>query len=125
MLSRRPTASPAPAAPDPSVTLSGVRPPPDNGTVTAVDRPARGAAPGATSPGSTPSPATTTTLPERSSSAPGAGGRIGEDIGVAGLRVVEDGAFVVEGEVARGGLGRVLLAHDARLDRRVALKEAL
>ena len=33
--------------------------------------------------------------------------------------------YVVSGEVGRGGLGRVLKAYDLRLDRRVALKEAL
>jgi tRNA A-37 threonylcarbamoyl transferase component Bud32/tetratricopeptide (TPR) repeat protein len=38
---------------------------------------------------------------------------------------VEHGHYVVEGEHARGGLGRVLVARDRRLSRTVALKELL
>jgi serine/threonine protein kinase len=43
----------------------------------------------------------------------------------ASLVVVDPASYVIEGEYARGGLGRVLLAHDARLGRTVALKEIL
>jgi WD40 repeat protein len=52
-----------------------------------------------------------------------------DSTGAAAVRV--DGArdessrYVVQSEVARGGLGRVLKAHDERLDRPVALKESL
>jgi WD40 repeat protein len=41
------------------------------------------------------------------------------------LRLVARESYVVEGEYARGGLGRVLLARDPCLDRPVALKEVL
>ena len=43
----------------------------------------------------------------------------------SGLRVVARDAFAIEGEVGRGGLGRVLLAREPGLDRSVAIKEAL
>ena len=38
---------------------------------------------------------------------------------------VADGRYAVSGEQARGGLGRILQAHDLRLDRTVAVKEPL
>lgn len=41
------------------------------------------------------------------------------------LPVVDRANYAVAGEVAQGGIGRILSAHDARLDRRVALKEML
>jgi eukaryotic-like serine/threonine-protein kinase len=41
------------------------------------------------------------------------------------LDVVDPAAYRIDGEYARGGLGRVLLAHDVRLGRTVALKEIL
>jgi serine/threonine protein kinase len=39
--------------------------------------------------------------------------------------VVSDGRYVIAGERARGGLGRILQASDKRLDRPIALKELL
>ena len=42
---------------------------------------------------------------------------------MAGLPVVDPEHYVVEGEFARGGMGRILLARDRRLRRPVALKE--
>jgi serine/threonine protein kinase len=41
------------------------------------------------------------------------------------LPVVEQGTYAIEGEHARGGLGRILRARDRRLDRPVAVKELL
>src|SRR5688572_19755126 len=41
------------------------------------------------------------------------------------LPVVAPDAYVNQGEHARGGLGRILRAHDRRLDRPVAIKEAI
>jgi serine/threonine protein kinase len=41
----------------------------------------------------------------------------------AGLGPVSPALYRVEGEFARGGMGRILLARDLRLDRTVALKE--
>src|SRR4051812_8270734 len=41
------------------------------------------------------------------------------------LARVERTAYAVGAEIARGGLGRVLRAHDQRLDRPVAIKELL
>src|SRR4051794_16064610 len=47
------------------------------------------------------------------------------------LRATIEGArsdstrYVIEGEIARGGLGRILRAHDEHLDRPVAVKELL
>ncbi|WP_170319320.1 WD40 repeat domain-containing serine/threonine protein kinase [Polyangium spumosum] len=43
----------------------------------------------------------------------------------ARLPLVDRSSYSVEGEVAQGGIGRVLSARDQRLDRRVALKELL
>ncbi len=43
----------------------------------------------------------------------------------SGFPLVDPAAYRVDGEYARGGLGRVLLAHDTRLGRAVALKEIL
>ncbi|MDB4968782.1 MAG: WD-repeat protein [Myxococcales bacterium] len=52
-----------------------------------------------------------------------------EDAYVPGTRLPEPASgetrYVVQGEFARGGLGRVLTAHDERLDRPVAIKELL
>ena len=42
-----------------------------------------------------------------------------------GLPIVDRGRYAVEGELARGGLGRILRARDRRLARTVALKEML
>src|SRR5262249_17265429 len=42
-----------------------------------------------------------------------------------GLPVLESGRYEIEGEFARGGLGRILRAKDKRLKRPVALKELL
>src|SRR5688500_10316091 len=39
------------------------------------------------------------------------------------LPVVDPAAYTVEGEHARGGLGRIVRARDVRLDRTVAIKE--
>lgn len=44
---------------------------------------------------------------------------------VARLPVVEKEVYRIEGEVAQGGIGRVLSARDERLDRRVAVKVLL
>lgn len=44
---------------------------------------------------------------------------------VARLPVVEKETYRIEGEVAQGGIGRVLSARDQRLDRRVAVKVLL
>jgi len=44
---------------------------------------------------------------------------------VARLPVVEKEVYRIEGEVAQGGIGRVLSARDQRLDRRVAVKVLL
>ncbi len=44
---------------------------------------------------------------------------------IARLPVVEKEVYRIEGEVAQGGIGRVLSAHDERLDRRVAVKVLL
>ena len=41
------------------------------------------------------------------------------------LDVVERNHYLIEGEYARGGLGRILEAHDQRLDRPVAIKELI
>ena len=41
------------------------------------------------------------------------------------LKVIERASYEVRGEIARGGLGRILEAHDHRLDRTVAIKELL
>src|SRR5438132_12426279 len=41
------------------------------------------------------------------------------------LLAVERRHYVVEGEIAKGGMGRVLAAHDRRLGRDVAIKELL
>ncbi len=43
----------------------------------------------------------------------------------ARLPLVDRASYSVDGEVAQGGIGRVLSARDKRLDRRVALKELL
>jgi WD40 repeat protein/serine/threonine protein kinase len=43
----------------------------------------------------------------------------------ARLPIVDREIYAIEGEVAQGGIGRVLSARDERLDRRVALKELL
>ncbi|MDI1483534.1 serine/threonine-protein kinase [Polyangium sp. y55x31] len=43
----------------------------------------------------------------------------------ARLPLVDRSSYAVDGEVAQGGIGRVLSARDQRLDRRVALKELL
>lgn len=44
---------------------------------------------------------------------------------IARLPIVEKGVYLIEGEVAQGGIGRVLSARDERLDRRVAVKVLL
>jgi len=56
-----------------------------------------------------------------------AAGASDEDLSDVVLDFDADGSrrYVLEGELARGGLGRVLLAHDRRLDRTVAIKEIL
>ncbi|HEX2574543.1 MAG TPA: protein kinase [Polyangia bacterium] len=41
------------------------------------------------------------------------------------LPFIDQGRYIVEGEHARGGLGRILKAHDPRLERTVAIKELL
>ena len=41
------------------------------------------------------------------------------------LRVVDPGDYEVRGEIARGGMGRMLRARDRRLGRPVAIKELL
>jgi eukaryotic-like serine/threonine-protein kinase len=67
-------------------------------------------------------PATTVTVP-----APGmpprrgGAGSAGEPAGEAAVTSPDD-RYVVEGEVARGGFGRVVTAHDTKLGRRVAVK---
>jgi WD40 repeat protein len=47
------------------------------------------------------------------------------ELGPADLATIEAGRYRVVAEVGRGGLGRVLEAHDRRLDRTVAIKELL
>src|SRR5206468_1438023 len=56
-----------------------------------------------------------------------AAGSPGDELSEIALDFDADGSrrYVIEGELARGGLGRVLLAHDRRLDRTVAIKEIL
>ncbi|HRI62968.1 MAG TPA: serine/threonine-protein kinase [Polyangium sp.] len=44
---------------------------------------------------------------------------------IARLPIVEKSVYRIEGEVAQGGIGRVLSARDERLDRRVAVKVLL
>ncbi len=48
-----------------------------------------------------------------------------ESIGARHLRVVDPRSYTVESEVAKGGIGRTLRAHDTHLDRPVALKELI
>src|SRR5690348_14661494 len=50
---------------------------------------------------------------------------LGGASGAGGLHPVEARRYEVGGEVARGGLGRILRARDVRLDRPVAIKELL
>jgi serine/threonine protein kinase/tetratricopeptide (TPR) repeat protein len=50
-------------------------------------------------------------------------GPAGAPAGVDGLAEVSPAAYQLEGEFARGGMGRILLARDRRLGRTVALKE--
>src|SRR4051812_35987995 len=62
-----------------------------------------------------------TAAPPEEDSAPGASA----PSCASGLPLVDPAVYRIEGEYARGGLGRVLLAHDTRLGRAVALKEIL
>jgi len=48
-----------------------------------------------------------------------------ESLGVRLLRVVDPSSYLVESEVAKGGIGRILRAYDKHLDRPVALKELI
>ena len=64
-----------------------------------------------------PEPAGSTTMTSTAQATPGTAG---------GHEVLEsDGRYWVENEVGRGGLGRILKAHDRRLNRPVAIKELL
>jgi WD40 repeat protein len=64
-------------------------------------------------------------LAETILAAPSAQGRAPAPDDASALRQVEEGSYVVDGELGRGGLGRVLYAHDPCLRRPVALKEVL
>lgn len=62
------------------------------------------------------------------STLPGAEAAAGDTADPSGLRtlpIVRPDAYVIEGEFARGGLGRILRAHDPILKRAVALKELI
>ncbi|MFO0624633.1 MAG: serine/threonine-protein kinase [Polyangiales bacterium] len=70
-----------------------------------------------------------TPTPDPSTPTPDAGALPRRDAGPTGAAqafdLVDPAAYRIDGEYARGGLGRVLLAHDVRLGRTVALKEIL
>jgi WD40 repeat protein len=71
-------------------------------------------------------PAVDGTLPVSGDEAEAAARRAaGLVTGAGQLPVVDRAAYRVDGEVARGGLGRILRARDRRLERTVALKETL
>ncbi len=66
------------------------------------------------------------TLPVSDDEAAAAGARAqAVAAGTADLPMIQRDAYAVAGELARGGLGRILRARDRRLDRPVALKETL
>lgn len=70
----------------------------------------------------TPPPDEATPAPDAIEDPPRVDGLLG---GARAFDVVDPSAYRIDGEYARGGLGRVLLAFDARLGRTVALKEIL